>query len=166
MFAGRRRDGVPDGIDQCANTPLGTKVDAVGCPIAVVAVLASPPPASAPICPEGQKCLVLEGVYFETGKATLTPESHAVLDGVAASLNHWPDIRVEIAGHTDSVGGEAYNLRLSEARSAAVRNYLITAGVDASRMTSRGYGFSRSVGDNNSTEGRASNRRVEMDKID
>lgn len=153
-------DGVPDGIDQCPGTPAGTKVDEKGCP------LPPPPPAPKPIFEEGKKSLILQGVNFQSGKAVLTPESLAALDKVAASLKEWPDVRIEVGGHTDNVGSDALNQKLSQARAQTVRDYLISKGVDGSRLTAKGYGPSKPIADNSTPEGRAQNRRVELTKID
>lgn len=141
-------DGVIDSNDKCPNTPAGTKVDAVGCP-ALFGTGAS---------------LVLEGVYFETGKAQLKPESQAVLDRVAESLKGNPEVKVEIGGHTDNTGSRATNVRLSGARAQAVKDYLVSKGVDAARMTTKGYGPDKPVADNKTVAGRAANRRVELTK--
>lgn len=115
---------------------------------------------------EGKKTLVLEGVNFETDSATLTPDSHATLDRVAESLRDSPDVRVEIAGHTDSSGSESHNLDLSKARAESVRDYLASRGVDSSRLVARGYGQTRPIDDNATEAGRARNRRVELTQID
>ncbi len=141
-------DGVINANDKCPTTPAGTKVDAVGCP-ALFGTGAS---------------LVLQGVNFETGKATLLPESQTVLDGVAASLVDNPTVTVEVGGHTDNTGRRASNLKLSEARANAVRDYLIAKGVQASQLTARGYGPNQPVSDNTTVAGRAANRRVELTK--
>jgi outer membrane protein OmpA-like peptidoglycan-associated protein len=150
-------DGVDDARDKCPDTPAGTPVDADGCPQA---------PKAAPLFEEGRKELVLQGVNFETNKAVLTPDSLAVLDRVAASLHDWPEIRVEIGGHTDSQASNAYNLKLSDSRAKAVRDYLVSKGIDGSRMTAKGYGESKPIADNNTKEGRAQNRRVELKRLD
>jgi outer membrane protein OmpA-like peptidoglycan-associated protein len=141
-------DGVIDSRDKCPNTPAGTKVDAVGCPALF----------------GGGATLVLEGVYFETGKATLKPESQAALNRVAESLEGNPEVTVEIGGYTDNTGSRATNLRLSMARASAVRDYLISKGVAAGRMTAKGYGPDKPVADNKTVAGRAANRRVELTK--
>ena len=141
-------DGVIDSRDKCPNTPAGTRVDAVGCPALF----------------GGGATLVLEGVYFETGKATLKPESQAVLTRVAESLKGNPEVTVEIGGHTDNTGSKATNRRLSAARANAVRDYLISQGVDAGRMTAKGYGPDKPVAANTTVAGRAANRRVELTK--
>jgi outer membrane protein OmpA-like peptidoglycan-associated protein len=150
-------DGVFDGIDRCPDTPKGTKVDAAGCPAVVKA---------APLFTLEKKSLVLEGVNFDHDSATLTPGSLAILDGVAASLRDWPEVRVEIGGHTDSSGPDAYNQKLSEQRAASVRDYLASKGIDASRMTTKGYGESKPITDNATDKGRATNRRVELTRLD
>jgi len=105
-------------------------------------------------------------VSFEYNKAELTPDSLAILDKVALSLRDWPEVKVEIGGHTDSRGSETYNQKLSEKRAAAVLDYLGSKGVDAMRMTSKGYGESKPIADNAAEEGRAKNRRVELTQVD
>jgi outer membrane protein OmpA-like peptidoglycan-associated protein len=115
---------------------------------------------------EGRRSLVLEGVRFDTDTARLKSNSRVILDRVAKSLNDWPDARVEIDGHTDSTNTDAYNLKLSQARSAAVCEYLVNMGVASSRLEEKGYGESRPIADNATTLGRATNRRVELTRID
>ena len=149
-------DGVCDGMDQCPSTPAGKKVDAKGCPI---------PEAPQLFTPE-QKVLVLKGVNFSSDRAVLTVESLTILDSVAASLRDWPDVRVEIGGHCDSTNTEQHNQKLSEARAAAVYQYLLAKGVAASQMVAKGYGELKPIADNKSKEGRAENRRVELTKLD
>ena len=95
-----------------------------------------------------KKSLVLEGVNFATGKAELTPESQAILDGVAESLVAHEDLKVQGGGHTDNTGSAAVNKRLSAARAEAVRQYLISKGVSAGRLTARGYGPSKPIASN------------------
>ncbi len=146
-------DGVPDYLDKCPDTPAGTKVDATGCPVA-------------PVFAPGKKSLILEGVNFETGKADLTPDSRAILDKVAESLKAYPEIKVEVQGHTDNRGTKALNTKLSQARAEAVRDYLTSKGVVAAQLTAKGYGPSRPIADNKTDAGRAKNRRVELVKVD
>jgi OOP family OmpA-OmpF porin len=88
------------------------------------------------------------------------------LDRVARSLLDWPEVRVEVAGHTDSIGTEEYNEDLSYRRARAVKDYLVSEGVAADRMDVRGFGESRPIADNASEDGRAKNRRVELVKLD
>jgi len=148
-------DGVCDGIDQCPNTPAGKKVDAKGCPI----------PEAPPLFAPEQKVLVLKGVNFESDKAILTPDSLAILDGVAASLKDWPEVRIEIGGHCDSTNTEKHNQKLSEARANTVYQYLTAKGIAADRMVAKGYGELKPIADNKTKEGRAINRRVELTKL-
>lgn len=155
------RDGVFDGIDKCPDTPAGVKVDATGCPVAAPAPAAAP--AAIPMT-KGQT-LVLEGVNFETNSAKLKPESSQVLDRVAESLKANPGVRVEVAGYTDSAGKQAYNVDLSKRRAASVRSYLVSKGIAASRLETKGYGPAHPVADNTTAEGRARNRRVELKRI-
>jgi outer membrane beta-barrel protein len=148
------KDGVYDGIDKCPDTPKGTAVDATGCTA-----------KAAPLFTPEKKSLVLEGVTFETNKATLTPQSNAALDKIAASLKEYPDVKVEVGGHTDSSGEAAHNLRLSGQRAKAVVSYLVGKGIDASRITAKAYGEGSPIADNNTPEGKAKNRRVELKPI-
>ncbi len=106
--------------------------------------------------------LVLEGVNFDFDKATLRPEAGAIIDRNAAALDKWGDVKIEVAGHTDSIGTEAYNMGLSQRRAETVRNYLIGKGIAADRLTAKGYGESQPVADNATKEGRFKNRRVEL----
>ena len=89
-----------------------------------------------------------------------------ILDQVAASLEEWAEVRVEIAGHTDATGDEAFNRELSQNRAKSIRAYLMQRGIDGSRMTARGYGESRPVGNNATSAGRRQNRRVELVRLD
>lgn len=108
----------------------------------------------------------LEGCNFETGKATLQPESYKVLDDLVAYLLRKEDDKIEVGGHTDNVGKPAANLTLSEDRANSVRDYLIAKGVDASRITAKGYGMTVPVADNKTEDGRAQNRRTEVTVLD
>jgi OmpA-OmpF porin, OOP family len=135
-------DGVLDPSDQCPDTPRGTAVDAVGCP--------------------RKGSITLQGVTFEFNSAKLTADSRPLLNDVAADLKKYPRLKVELQGHTDSVGADAYNLRLSQQRADAVREYLTSQGVAADQLTSKGYGETQPTGDNSTEAGRADNRRVAM----
>jgi len=176
------KDGVPDGLDKCPNTPPGTEVDAVGCTRITdsdgdgVDDTKDKCPGTAPgtrvdasgcpilFTPE-RTPVILRGVTFETGRSALKLESHTVLDIVAQSLLDNPDIRIEIAGYTDSTGAPATNLRLSQARAAAVRAYLAGRGVAPGRMVARGYGAAKPIAPNTTLDGRAQNRRVELHQL-
>ncbi len=142
-------DGVLDAADQCANTPAGVAVGPDGCPLAAAITTQ----------------LVLEGVAFGHNSAELAPESFAVLDKVVESLAAYPEVKVEVQGHTDSTGPAAYNLDISSRRAAAVREYLIMGGIAPERLTSVGYGEDMPVADNGTREGRAANRRVELARV-
>lgn len=138
------RDGVPDQIDQCPGTLAGLATDNRGCA------------ATSP------QALRLDGVTFEYNSAQLTAGAMQTLGGVADALRGEPSLRAEIAGHTDSSGADAYNLRLSQQRADAVLVYLASLGIDRSRLVARGYGESQPTADNDSAAGRERNRRVEF----
>jgi len=111
----------------------------------------------------GSQChLALTGVLFDFNKATLKPESDAVLQQVAALMSRDAALRLEVQGHTDSVGSDAYNQPLSEARARSVVVWLSQHGVAANRLTARGYGKTRPIASNDNDAGRAQNRRVEI----
>ena len=152
-------DGVPDSRDRCPNTPPGSKVDQYGC-LLLFEVTPAPPGA-----PPARPTLILQGVNFQTGRSVLTRESYAVLDQVAASLVANPEIRIEIAGYTDSTGRKWTNMRLSMGRAGAVQHYLARKGVNPMRMRAQGFGASGYIAPNSTPEGRAKNRRVELHKL-
>ena len=149
-------DGVFDNQDRCPNTALGTKVDAVGCP---------PPPPPPPPEPPKVFNAVLEGVNFATNSSQLTLNSKTILDGVANALSEWPDVKVEVGGHTDSRGNDTANVKLSQARAETVMKYLGSKGIDLSRLSARGSGETMPIADNETPDGRAKNRRVELKQI-
>src|SRR5437867_2550070 len=154
-------DGVPDNLDKCPNTPPGSQVDASGCIILFQPEAVSrPAPGARP-----RPTLILRGVNFEWGRSALTPDSYALLDQVAGSLLANPEIRIEIAGYTDNTGSPVLNVRLSQARAAAVRAYLARQGVSPGRMIAKGYGAAGFVAPNTTAAGRAQNRRVELHKL-
>jgi OmpA-OmpF porin, OOP family len=139
-------DGVKDNVDRCPDTPRGTAVDTTGC--------------------TRRGSITLSGVQFETNSAVLKSESASVLDSVAADLKPHPRLKVEVQGHTDSVGADAYNLKLSQSRADSVRTYLVGKGVSADQIVAKGYGESKPIAENTSAEGRAQNRRVVMEVLD
>jgi outer membrane protein OmpA-like peptidoglycan-associated protein len=112
----------------------------------------------------GQAILVNlpEGVTFDVGSYTLKPQFRATLDKVAESLRQYPDSLIDVYGHTDSTGSDAFNQTLSENRARTVANYLTSQGVSPSRVRSQGYGETMPVADNTTEDGRARNRRVEI----
>lgn len=133
------KDGVIDSKDQCPNTGANVKVDSTGCEI-----------------------IALEGVNFETSSAKLTKPSLVILDAAAKLLKDRGSVKVEVAGHTDSMGAATYNQDLSAKRAQAVRDYLVSKGVNAQNLSARGYGEDRPIADNATAAGRAKNRRVEL----
>ncbi len=168
-------DGVPDANDKCPGTPPGRVVNADGCELdsdgdGVVNGDDACPNTEPGVevmsngCAVGQNT-VLRGVNFEFDSATLTYEAEQILNGVAATLKSSPNFVVELQGHTDSYGSDAYNLNLSDRRAASVRRYLIGKGIAAERMFSTGYGESAPVAGNDTAQGRAENRRVELHTI-
>ncbi|SFM38306.1 OmpA family protein [Marinobacter zhejiangensis] len=141
-------DGVVDGVDQCPNTLEGLEVDAVGC-----------------VKTDQEQSVVLRGVTFEFNSNRLTANARDILNRAADALKGQDDLNVELAGHTDNVGAEAYNQQLSQKRADAVREYLLEMGVNASQMTAVGYGESQPIRSNDTEEGRERNRRVEFNVI-
>ena len=105
-------------------------------------------------------------IHFEFNKAELTPESLPILDKLALTLANNPEMIIEIAGHTDSVGSEEYNLDLSQKRAQSVVDYLVEMGINCERLIAKGYGESVAKADNDTEEGRALNRRVEMEFVE
>jgi outer membrane protein OmpA-like peptidoglycan-associated protein len=114
---------------------------------------------------DGGKAILVnlpDGVTFDVGSATLKPEFRATLDQVAQSLKDYPDSLIDVYGHTDSTGSDAFNQTLSENRARTVANYLAMQGVNTARIRSQGFGETMPVATNDTPEGRARNRRVEI----
>lgn len=167
-------DTVADSLDQCPNTPAGVSVDTKGCPLdqdadGVADYLDQCPntPAGALVDDKGCPKILTETisrevkVTFDSGKAAIKPEFKDEISKVADVLRQYPSAHVEVQGYTDSSGNKAANQRLSEQRAAAVRDALVQDfGIDASRVSSVGYGIENPVADNKTAEGRAQNRRV------
>jgi outer membrane protein OmpA-like peptidoglycan-associated protein len=145
-----------------APEPAPEPVVAPLAPAAPVAAAPEPAPPAPVAEPVPVATLVLEGVNFEFDKAVIRPQDYPILDQNIVALKEWGDVDVEVAGHTCSIGTEEYNLGLSQRRAEAVRNYLVSKGVSADRLTVRGYGESRPAVSNATREGRAQNRRVEL----
>jgi OOP family OmpA-OmpF porin len=144
-------DGVLDGIDKCPNTPAGIKVDETGCPVEVKKFIDT-------------GLITTTAILFDLDKATLKPESKTELDRLGAILIQVPELVVEIGGHTDATGTDAYNVKLSDARAKAVHDYLEAnfPQITGDNLVSKGYGESTPVASNKTKEGRAQNRRVEF----
>jgi OOP family OmpA-OmpF porin len=118
-------------------------------------------PAPAP-APDTCGRIVLRGVNFAFDKSDIDAASAVVLDAAAEQLQECPNVAVRVEGHTDWIGTDAYNQGLSERRAEAVRSHLVSRGVSASRLTAVGYGESQPIASNETDEGRALNRRVEL----
>ncbi len=149
-------DGIPDSLDQCpdeAETLNGFE-DEDGCP--------DEKPEPEIKAGEG---IILEGVNFASGSVELTPNAMRILDEVLRTMQDYPDIEVEIRGYTDNTGSYAGNVRLSQKRADAVRDYLVQNGVPFSRVRAIGFGPENPVASNDTPEGRAKNRRIEFFRI-
>ena len=162
-------DGVVDRLDKCPNTPAGAKVDANGCELDSDGDGVVDSKDQCPDTPKGdrvdmfgcsfKKEIKLPGVVFDTNSAELRPESYPILDGAAEVLKRYPELKVEVAGHTDSDASDAYNLALSNRRAATVMQYLKDKGA-ANELKSKGYGERQPIASNKNAEGKAQNRRV------
>ncbi len=130
-------DGVPDKYDECPDTPKGAIVDSRG-------------------------CWVIKGVAFDYKKWNIKEEFDSNLNNVVDVLQKNPDLHIRIEGHTDNIGSMKYNIDLSQKRAQAVKNYLVEKGIDASRITTEGFGFQRPIASNDTEKGRALNRRAEI----
>ena len=140
------QDGVDDLSDLCANTLAGVKVNAFGC--------------------QDSDAMILRGVNFHTDSDKLTDDSIAILNRVVNTLKAHPEVKLEVSGHTDSRGDDAYNKKLSERRAIAVMKYLVDHGVEADNLIARGYGEEHPIASNDTSEGMARNRRVELNRLD
>ena len=175
-------DGVSDFADNCPNITedLDGFEDADGCPDldndgdgVLDAEDKCPGVKGLPDnngCPKTKEIsrgkLILSGVTFQAGKAVLTSNSFTILDQVYESLVEWPEVKLEIQGHTDNMGNNMTNLKLSQKRADAVKMYLVKKGIPSERLRSVGYGEEFPVADNHTAEGREKNRRVELRRID
>ncbi len=163
-------DGVPDDQDKCPDTPKGAKVDTDGCPLDTDGDGVPDYMDKCPQTPPGatvdevgcMKQLVLNNIEFVVDSSELTMDAKSTLDQVADAIKARPDIKsMSVIGHTDSTGSDAYNQSLSEKRAAAVADYLRSAGANC-RFVSSGSGEKQPIADNSTEEGRARNRRVEL----
>jgi outer membrane protein OmpA-like peptidoglycan-associated protein len=111
---------------------------------------------------EAARTYTLDNVHFDFGKATIRPESFTELGELVSYLKNKDDIKVEIAGHTDNVGKDADNLKLSQQRAEAIRNYVLKKGIHPARIIAKGYGAAEPIADNDTDEGRQLNRRTEV----
>ncbi|MGV3742449.1 MAG: outer membrane protein OmpA [Burkholderiaceae bacterium] len=165
-------DVVKSGTGLCVRTGYWTPADAkvVGCDGYVAPVAAAPAPQAAPApapapVPTAEKVSYAADTFFDFDKAVLKPEGKKQLDDVVEKTKG-TDLEVIIAvGHTDSVGTDAYNQKLSIRRAEAVKAYVVSKGIPADRVYTEGKGESQPVADNKSAEGRAKNRRVEVEVV-
>ena len=133
-------DGVADSHDQCPGTPKGARVQERG-------------------------CWTLSGSNFATGSAILMPTALVELSHIAEVLETNPTLKIQVSGHTDSTGSDAINEKLSKQRAEVVRDQLVKDGIASDRIAARGFGSDRPVASNQTSEGRASNRRVDIDVL-
>lgn len=136
-------DGVLDAADKCPGTLKGAKVDAQGCVV------------------EEQK-ISLPNIEFESGKTVLAAGGKDKLEAVVEFLANQQEVQVDVFGHTDAQGKDSYNQTLSEGRAKAVLTYLVSRGIDARRLSSKGFGETQPIASNETADGRAQNRRVEL----
>jgi OmpA-OmpF porin, OOP family len=111
---------------------------------------------------EEPEIITMENVYFDFGKADVKSESYPELDKIVRLMFENPRIKIEISAHTDNVGSDDFNLKLSQSRAESVLNYFVTNGIQVSRLSAKGYGSSKPIADNNTEQGRQKNRRVEF----
>ena len=173
-------DGIDDAKDKCADTKAGIKVDDKGCPSDIdndgvadsedkcPAVMGDANNNGCPVVkPDVAKRLqfAARGINFETGNATITPASYPMLDEVVSIINEYADYDLKMGGHTDNVGDDASNLKLSQSRVDAVKTYLESKGVSENRIAATGYGETIPIGDNTTVKGKEQNRRVELELV-
>jgi hypothetical protein len=164
-------DGVYDYLDKCPATPKGVTVDRSGCPLdsdgdGVYDYMDQCPdtPKGATVNERG--CWAFGGnVFFDFNQSEIKSDAYPLLKEALNILEENPEMRVEIQGHTDNKGPEAYNQTLSEKRAMAVKTYLIKQGIDAERLEIKGYGESDPIAPNDTEEGRQKNRRVRFKRI-
>nr|WP_254623535.1 Ig-like domain-containing protein [Myxococcus sp. CA033] len=152
------KDGIPDVADKCPNEPevINGVADEDGCP----------DKGKVKVQVDGERILILEKVYFATGKDIILPRSFPLLKQVAAVLRANPQVELlRVEGHTDDQGNDASNLDLSKRRAANVRAFLVKEGIDAARLESQGYGETKPVDTNKTAKGRENNRRVEFNIV-
>jgi OOP family OmpA-OmpF porin len=134
-------DGVSNEDDKCSNTPSGVAVNKIG-------------------CAEKEKASVRLDVSFESGKTELNVKYESEIQKLADFMKRFADTKVEISGHTDSLGDPQKNQKLSELRAEAVKNAVVSAGIEESRLSAKGYGPTQPIADNKTKSGRDQNRRV------
>jgi OmpA-OmpF porin, OOP family len=188
-YGDRDNDNIPDNIDKCPDQPEDKDgwEDEDGCPDpdndadGILDVVDKCPLQPETVngfededgCPDVKldlvevrrdigKIEIKEKVFFDTGKATIKPQSFGLLNQVATVLKTYPTMHVLVEGHTDSVGGHTFNQRLSDSRSDSVRQYLLQQGIESERLTSQGFSYDKPIASNQTAKGREQNRRVEF----
>jgi OOP family OmpA-OmpF porin len=164
------RDGVPDSLDKCPDTPVGVEVDESGCPVVHVDSDGDGAFDDVDECPDtpvgaivdDRGCWVVKGVQFDYKKWNVKPQFNSNLDNIENILKNNPGLNIRIEGHTDDVGSMKYNIGLSGKRAQAIKDYLVDKGIDSSRITTKGLGYSQPIAGNETPEGRALNRRAEI----
>ena len=153
------KDGVSDHFDKCPDTPEGTQVDGAGCPLKITTVN----PVRVVVTEEDKRVVAeaIRNLEFDFGKATIRSTSYPSLNRVADLLKT-KDFSLKLAGHTDNVGSNASNLKLSKDRAESVKSYLVSQGANPSRIEATGYGESQPIATNKTNAGRQKNRRVEF----
>lgn len=153
-------DGVPDLFDKCPNTPAGTKVDGSGCPLVITNTIIKQEKI---VTKEDQATVAaaVKNLEFDFAKSTIRDHSKPSLDKLAEVLKA-KNFNLKLSGYTDNVGSQAANLKLSQARAEAVKDYLISQGVNESQIVSEGFGKDNPIASNKTEAGRAMNRRVEF----
>ena len=160
-------DGVPDIFDKCPGTPAGTVIDGSGCPLVLTAVTTVPKQVEAArtvIVTEQEKKIVKDAVdnlQFDFDKATIRAVSFETLNKLAKLLSE-RGLNLRLSGYTDNMGPDAVNLKISKDRAEAVKTYLVSKGVNPSKIEANGFGKENPVASNNTLEGRILNRRVEF----
>ena len=164
-------DGVPGYLDRCPGTPPGVAVDNSGCPFDSDGDGVADHLDQCPNTPKGATvnevgCWSLEATtLYDSNSSYMKAEAYPLLDEVAIILEKNPEMKVEVQGHTDNKGTAEYNQWLSEKRAQRVKDYLVSKGIDPSRLEAKGYGLTQPVASNATVEGRAQNRRVELKRL-
>lgn len=164
-------DGVPDYLDRCPSTPPGVAVDNSGCPFDSDGDGVADHLDKCPNTPKGATvneagCWSLQATtLYDSNSSYIRAAAYPLLDEVTSILMKNPAMEVEVQGHTDNTGSAEYNQWLSEKRAQRVKDYLVSKGIDPSRLEAKGYGLTQPVASNATEEGRAQNRRVELKRF-
>lgn len=164
-------DGVYDDLDECPGTPFGVEVDEKGCPEVVRTDSDGDgvyddrdecPDTPRDVIVDHRGCWVVMGVKFEYKRWNVQPQFNSNLDNVVKILERNPGLKIRIEGHTDDIGSMEYNLRLSGNRAKSIKDHLVEMGINQSRITTAGLGYTQPIASNDTEEGRALNRRAEI----